>query len=53
MSIPRIELKSLTEIKEFQESKLKVTLSYLKNNSKFYQKLFKTNNINIDNILNI
>ncbi len=50
MSIPKIEQKSLEEIKEFQEGKLKETLSYLKNNSKYYQRLFKKSNINISEI---
>ena len=53
MSIPKIEKKTLQEIKKFQESKLMNTLLYLKNNSRFYQKLFKENSINIDNILTI
>jgi len=53
MSIPKIELKSLAEIKKFQEGKLRNTLSYLKNNSKFYQKLFKANNIVVDNIITL
>ena len=53
MSIPKIEKKSLPEIKKFQEGKLKDTLSYLKNNSKYYQKIFKVNNINIDDILTL
>ena len=50
MSIPKIEQKSLVEIKEFQEGKLKETLTYLQNNSKYYQRLFKESNINIDDI---
>ncbi len=53
MSIPQIEKKSLPEIQKFQEGKLKDTLSYLKNNSKYYQKIFKVNNINIDSILTL
>ncbi|MFK5856084.1 MAG: AMP-binding protein [Bacteroidota bacterium] len=53
MSIPKIEKKSLEEIKKFQEGKLKDTLSYLNTNSKYYQKLFKANNINIDDILTL
>ncbi len=50
MSIPKIEKKSIQEIKKFQESKLSETLSYLKNNSRYYQRLFDENNINIDEI---
>lgn len=53
MPIPEIEKKSTTEIKKFQEDKLRNTLYYLKDNSKFYQRLFKINNINIDNILTL
>jgi len=53
MSIPKIEKKSLPEIKKFQEGKLKDTLSYLKNNSRFYQRLFKENNIVIEDILTL
>jgi len=52
-NIPQIEKKSLSEIKKFQEDKLKDTLSYLKNNSKFYQRLFRENNIVINNILTL
>ena len=50
MFIPEIEKKSLAEIKKYQESRLPELLTYLSNNSKFYQDLFKTNNINIDKI---
>lgn len=53
MPIPEIEKKSIQEIKKFQESKLNSTLSYLKNNSKYYQRLFKENNINIAEIVTL
>ena len=39
--IPKIELKSKKEIKEFQEKKLNKLLTYLINNSKYYRNLFK------------
>lgn len=45
-----IELKSQSEIKLFQEHMLKDELEYLYSNSKFYQKLFKEHNINIEDI---
>jgi phenylacetate-CoA ligase len=45
-----IEYKSQEEIKLFQEQKLKEALLYLKNNSPFYQKLFKENKIDIQQI---
>lgn len=51
--IPEIEKKSLNEIKLFQESKIYETLDYLKNNSKFYSRLFLKNNINISEIKTI
>ncbi|RLD47152.1 MAG: phenylacetate--CoA ligase family protein [Bacteroidetes bacterium] len=51
--IPEIEKKSLSEIKEFQESKIPETLKYLKNNSKFYSELFAKNNIKISEIKTI
>ncbi len=50
MFIPEIETKSKEEIKKYQESKLPELLSYLKNNSKFYQELFKKHNTDIKNI---
>lgn len=53
MPIPKIEKKSRPEIKKFQEGKLRETLSYLKNNSRFYQRLFEANNIDIGNILTL
>lgn len=48
--IPEIELKSITEIKSFQEVKLKETLQYLADKSRYYQRLFKTNDISISDI---
>lgn len=47
---PAIEKSDLQEIKKFQEHKLQGLLAYLENNSPFYQKLFKENNINIADI---
>ncbi|ASK30948.1 phenylacetate--CoA ligase [Chryseobacterium sp. T16E-39] len=47
---PSIEKSDLQEIKRFQEGKLQELLIYLENNSPFYQKLFKENNISIDDI---
>lgn len=48
--IPEIEKKSLSEIKIFQEEKLKDLLIYLETNSKYYKTLFDKANININNI---
>lgn len=53
MHIPEIEKKPQSEIKKFQEEKLKDLLVYLKNNSRFYQNLFKKNNINIKDIITL
>ncbi|WP_292010162.1 AMP-binding protein [Chryseobacterium sp.] len=47
---PSIEKSGVQEIKEFQEEKLKELLEYLEKNSPFYQKLFKENNIRIQDI---
>ena len=47
---PSIEKSDIQEIKKFQEQKLQELLIYLENNSPFYQKLFKENNINISDI---
>lgn len=47
---PTIEKSDLKSIKTFQESKLKELLVYLKSNSPFYQKLFKDNKIDINEI---
>ena len=48
--IPDIEKKSVIEIKAFQEKKLVEALAYLNENSKYYQRLFKTNQIDISEI---
>ncbi|MDR0831042.1 MAG: AMP-binding protein [Prevotellaceae bacterium] len=45
-----IEFQEIEKIKIFQEKKLKTALAYLKNNSPFYQKLFRENNIDIQQI---
>ncbi|MCW3160974.1 phenylacetate--CoA ligase family protein [Chryseobacterium oryctis] len=47
---PSIEKSSTQEIKKLQENKLRELLVYLEDNSPFYQKLFKENNINIADI---
>ncbi|PLX14815.1 MAG: phenylacetate--CoA ligase [Marinilabiliales bacterium] len=51
--IPEIEKKPLSEIKKFQEEKLKEVLAYLKDKSKFYKRMFSENNININDIKTI
>ncbi|MEO6347316.1 MAG: AMP-binding protein [Aquaticitalea sp.] len=48
--IPEIETKSEQDIKEFQEVKLKEALGYLSEQSPFYQRLFKTYQIDISDI---
>lgn len=48
-----IEFRSHEEIKLFQEKKLKTALLYLQQNSPFYQRLFKENNIDIQQIKKI
>ena len=50
MPIPDIERKSTGEIKAFQEKALLYHIHYLSTNSRFYQKLFRSNNIDIDKI---
>lgn len=50
MFSPTIEQKTKEEIKKYQESKLMETLEYLKNNSRFYNRLFSENNIDIQSI---
>lgn len=50
---PFIEKSSLQEIKKFQEEKLQDLLAYLENNSPFYQKLFRENNIRTEDILTL
>ncbi len=48
--IPDIEQKSLAEIKTFQEQKLLELLRYAKENSPYYQEVFKNHNIDIEKI---
>lgn len=48
--IPQIEQASAEEIKVFQEEKLAFLLEYLNKNSTYYQGVFKSNNIDINNI---
>jgi phenylacetate-CoA ligase len=45
-----IEFKSPAEIKQFQEQKLKEALSYLNEKSRYYQRTFKSNGIDINDI---
>lgn len=47
---PLIEKSSTQEIKQFQEERLQKLLVYLEGHSPFYQRLFKENNINIEDI---
>lgn len=48
-----IQFQSASEIKKYQESRLKEALEYLQNRSPFYQKMFKENNIDISKIKTI
>ncbi len=48
--IPEIETKSATEIKAFQEEKLKVALDYLSKNSPFYKRHFEKHCVEISEI---
>lgn len=50
---PSIERSEIQEIKKFQEQKLQELLVYLENNSPFYQRIFKENNIRIADILTL
>ena len=50
MFIPEIEKCSKSDIRAYQEDRLAELLVYLKNHSKFYQNLFKDNNIDIRDI---
>jgi phenylacetate-CoA ligase len=45
-----IEFKSIPEIKAFQEEKLHDALKYLKQHSRYYQRMFRENGIDITNI---
>jgi len=51
--IPEIEMAQAEEIKLLQEQKLKELVTYLATNSPFYQRLFKTQNINVSAIKKI
>ena len=53
MDINDIEYKSVEEIKTFQEGLLHEALVYLKNNSPYYQRMFKSYGINIEKIRHI
>ncbi len=53
MMIPEIELKSSTKIKLFQEEKLRELMKYLSEKSKFYQYLFKNNNLSFETIITL
>lgn len=48
-----IEFRSPEEIKEYQNGRLREALRYLADNSPFYKRVFKDNNINIDEIQTI
>lgn len=48
-----IEFRSPEEIEKYQNGRLHEALHYLADNSPFYQKVFKDNNINIDDICTI
>ncbi|MDR3266605.1 MAG: AMP-binding protein [Tannerella sp.] len=50
MNEAEIEYKPLSEIKRFQEEKLKIALAYLKEKSPYYQRLFREHSIDIDRI---
>lgn len=47
---PAIEKDNIENIKFFQEQKLKEQLEYVNKNSKYYQRIWKENTINISNI---
>lgn len=53
MKIPKIELASQQDINEFQDVKLIELLQYLNKNSKFYQRKFEVENIDICSITNV
>lgn len=52
-TIPEIETKSLAEIKAFQEVKLVEVLQYVSENSKYYQRVFKAQDIDVHSILTL
>ena len=47
MDIPKIETKSLEEIRAFQNTELKKQLTYLQQKSVFYSSLFKKHQVDI------
>lgn len=47
---PAIEFRSPTEIKAFQEQKLKEQLHYIAENSRYYQEVFSKNGIDVNSI---
>jgi len=51
--LPPIETRPSSEIKSFQEEKLRELLIYLQNKSLFYQDIFRKNNIDISEIRNL
>jgi len=51
--IPSIEQQSLSNIKTFQEQKLKKVLEYVSENSPFYKRLFREHDIEISEIRSI
>ena len=51
--IPEIEKKSTKEIKAFQEELLKKLLQYINENSQYYQRVFKDNNIDVSGIASL
>lgn len=50
MFIPKIETRSKTEIKKFQDAKLVKQIEYLASKSKFYKRFFKKNKIDYKKI---
>lgn len=51
--LPDIEYKSSSEIKSFQETKLKELIHYLNTHSPYYKKIFQKNNISAEEISTI
>lgn len=48
-----IEFRSVTEINDYQNEKLRIAIKYLAEHSPFYQRMFKEKNIDIDSIKTI
>ncbi|WP_053991968.1 phenylacetate--CoA ligase family protein [Mangrovimonas sp. TPBH4] len=48
--IPEIEKASLADIESFQEEKLRELLSYIQENSTYYQRVFEAHNIDVSTI---